>query len=390
MSIEASLPRYAYAYKGFVKEGKVFKGYLICKSQAEALDRLKKRQLNVYYCQKAPFFYLKALKSRWQRGASLKTVCTYLDMFIAHGFSVYKALHLTQLTLGEQPLADRLDDILYDISQGKSLSWAFNQHEEFRDTLFIGTLRMAEKADSLTQIWQHFKIYYERKSYVLKKLSGTLILPFITLTLMVALCVIWYTLLAPEMYHLTRQSHTQSLASQPSQITSLLLILPLLGISIGVFSRAVPRRRIFSFLKKHLIWKTKYLMHFLYLLKVQASCGLLLSESLMNIHETVLSFQPITEKILKGLTGGLSMSQAFKATHIFPREVTELIYIAEQTGDFTKSINILAATYDQRFDQQLQRLTQFIPTCLTLFLGLLMVMYICMFQGAYQSITELF
>ena len=59
--------------------------------------------------------------------------------------------------------------------------------------------------------------------------------------------------------------------------------------------------------------------------------------------------------------------------NVFPRLLTEMVLIGEQTGTLDASLNTLATYYEQRVDQRINNLTSMLEPALTTVIGAVVV-----------------
>jgi type IV pilus assembly protein PilC len=282
------------------------------------------------------------------------------------------------------------------VSEGMTLSQAFEKFPQTFDNLTFHLIKAGEESASLTVICEHISNYQSKISQLKRRLKKALFYPILLFSISLIISIGLLVFIVPQFEQLFENAGTklpfltQIILSFSNfiqhNIFFILIFLCMLSLILYY-----ARKRLLIFLI-HIpllgkILKKIMLSRFAYTLSVVLTAGIPLTKSL-HISTQVLQ-HPHFEKALlhinESVTKGEKISEAFKQTNLFPPLLIQFLIISEQSSSLAFYLNKLAQVYDEETEEQLNTLTFLIEPLIMIILGLfiggmIIAMYLPIFE----------
>lgn len=342
---------------------------------------------------------------RRMRPREVLTFSTELSDLLAAGMTLGNALNL----LANQKTGRAGDAIITqvrdDIIKGSSLSGALAKHPRSFSSLYVSMIRAGEESGQLPEVLRRLVKHYEMLQEVRDKIITALVYPAIVVTLGVVtmLVIVWYVLpkFAPIFEEL---GSTLPLSTQMLVFISHVMvrygffIIGLLVVFSALAWRAVKT-------EKGRLWWHGFILK-LPLVKGVISAGIysnfartlatLLSNGVpvlraLGIVEQTIGNAVIAREIRNArdkVTDGTSISGPLASGRVFPKMMTDMLAIGEQTGDVSRALTHVANRYENQLNRSIKILTTALEPILILVIAVMVGFIAVSIVSAVFSLTN--
>ncbi|MHC4269514.1 MAG: type II secretion system F family protein [Planctomycetota bacterium] len=283
-------------------------------------------------------------------------------------------------------LKNVIEEIIFDINGGDTLSIAMSKHPKVFDKIYVNIINAGEISGALNIVLERLAIYREKTLKLKRKVISSMVYPA---TVVAASCAI---LSAIMIFVIPKFANM----FQEMDIVLPWLTTRLINVSNFLFTHwysifAVP---IVSFVFFKLIEKVEKCRLIIDRLKFKIPIfGNLINKSVISrftrtLATLISSGVPILEALynIKDITGNLAMSKAVTKIHdcvregesiasplrdskIFETMVVNMVEIGEQTGELDKMLVKIADYYDNEIESIVESLTSMLEPSIVIFLG---------------------
>lgn len=365
-----------YTYQARTKQGEKVEGTIEANTRREATAEIERRgQVPVS---------VKAQESKaagtgpkagftWRRKEKMGTrdvliFTTELSDLLASGMTLGNALNCLANRRsgdGEDAIITRLRD---DIVRGSSLSEALAQQPDTFTTLYVSMIQAGEASGALAEVLQRLVEHYERVQDVKEKVTMALVYPMIVMIMGAATLIFSMVFVVPK-FEMVFAQLGQALPLPTRMLIAMSSWLSRYGwlalIGIVVFSIMMSR---YVKTARGMVWWHGRLLKAPLIRGVVASgiysnfartLGTLLANGVpvlqaLGIVERTVGNVIIGHEIAKArakVTDGTTISGPFAEGGVFPRMLTDMLSIGEQTGDMATSLAHIAHRYENELDR---------------------------------------
>lgn len=360
------------------KTGKKKKGKVTMGSRADAIEQLKQQGLAIVHVMEIkPSIWKKDLNIHI--GSPVKTkdfvvFCRQLATLLHSGVTVVDSLRLLSDQAKTKPFKEALEKIYKDVRSGVSLSDACAAYPKIFDKVFVNMIRAGELSGNMDEVLERLATFFEKEHNTREKVKSALTYPIVVSIIAAVVVTFLLTNVIPKF--------TNTLVASGGEIplpTAIVLAIsdflvgywyvPLAGILLTLIS--------FSYIKK--TPKGSYIIDYL-LLKMPIFGTLIQKSAIARMTRTLSSLFISAVPILQSLTmvaeivnneviarvliesreslrAGDTLSEPLEKSWIFPKLVTHMISIGEQTGQLDTMLEKIADFYEQDVDHMASRLS---------------------------------
>ena len=307
-------------------------------------------------------------------GRDVLVFTTELSDLLASGMTLGNALN----TLGNRQSGRDSDEIIKtlrdDIIRGASLSDALARHPDSFANLYVSMIRAGEASGALAEVLRRLVDHFERVQETKEKVVMALVYPLIVLVMGVATLIFSMVYVVPrfkvvfEQMGQTLPLPTRMLIASSGWLVKYGWAAAIVGVILGVlFQRSLKtprgRRAWDAFLLKipliRGVVSCGIYANFARTLSTLLANGVAVLQALGIVEKTVGNLV-IGEEIRKArerVTDGTTISGPLAAGKIFPRMLTDMLAIGEQTGDMPGSLNHIARRYENELNRHIKIFT---------------------------------
>lgn len=395
-----------YRYRACNAHGHIAEGELEAASPAELEARLRGRGLEPILVKPARPGWLPGRRRVARR--ELIHFCFHLEQLLGAGVPVLDALADLADGQGHGGLKAIAADLSAEVERGQPLSSAMSQHPQVFDEVFRCMLRAGEETGELAPILRQIADDLARADELGANARKLAIYPVVVGSVLSVAVVVALTQVVPQVATLFK-SNGQTLPlstrlligfsnwfSRYGWLLPLLLIAPPVVLSIAASRRPALRRRLHAFsLRLPLVGPIRQRLA---LARVASLIGMLYASGITVIDALASAARATPNLAIRDgietagvyIASGQGIASAFESTGLFPRLVTRMLRVGEQTGRLDSALGQLVYFYERDAREAIERLQASIEPALTVVMGLLMLwIAIAVLGPIYDIITHL-
>lgn len=300
------------------------------------------------------------------------------------GLSAGEAVRLLSLRLKDKNLKALSRAIWESLSEGRTLSHAFEQIPKTFDRQTVSLIRAAEATGNLNEVLQRLIEHFTEQKEMRQKLVTALVYPFFVCFLAFGVILFFVFFLMPRLQSLlaslggklpfTTQMLVSSADFMKQYAVIILPIIAVLVIALWRWHQTEPGRRAidawmiqFSLPRSFVLETT--LLNFTQILAVLLENGIPTAEALRLTERTVtnLTVQAGLHEATDRVLEGESLSTSLAKTGYFPDLLLDRLAVGESTGKLAPCLRDIAKNYAKQHTRRLHALTNVISSGVLLF-----------------------
>lgn len=381
------MPKFTYSAKD--RQGELRKGTIETSDAKQVIRLLAKRGLVAINIQEKNSSENSFLGKFFNKVSftDLVIMTRQLSTMIESGLVLSDALEILVDQQDNKRFKAVLVDISDDVKNGMDLASAFEKHPEVFPQLYCSLVRAGEESGKLDTVLTQLATNLERDREFRSKVRGAMIYPILVIGLMFVVMTIMMVFVVPRLVGFYTQSNielpitTQILIGMSSFMTNFwwLIILGFIGGFFG-FQRWVntPSGH-FQFdaimLKTPVVGRVvrgTALTNFTRTFGLLTHAGLPILDSINIVSNIVgnLVYKKALVECYKGVERGLTLSSQLEQSGVFPKIVSQMIRVGEETGKVDQISFKLAEYFESETDNLVKNLTVIIEPAILVILGL--------------------
>ena len=332
----------------------------------------------------------------------LALLCSQLAICLQAGMPLVVCLTHTAQNQTDPPIRQLLEGVAEDVRAGASLADAFEQQKSPLPPVFLQTVRAGESSASLASSFQQLAHYYDRQAAVSSAVGSAMIYPMMLILTAIAVIVIIMVYAVPVFEEsFSRMGNALPTATAIligisrflSENALLLAVLTVITVLSLLFLVRTPRGSLIAanvlltFPGIGNVNRMQGAAMFSTTLSSMLSAGLTLPDALAVTADTLEN--PLLAQELRqaaqGLRDGQTLAQGLGESAHFPKLLTELTAVGEETGTLTQTLTLAADYYRTEVETAVKRALGILEPCIILVLAsmvvfILLAVYLPMFQ----------
>lgn len=377
-----------YSYNARDLSGIDHKGTIETTDPSSVARVLSKKGMVVTFIKEKKNNNLKLFDSFFNRVAFEDVVVAtrQLATMIESGLVLSEAMDILVDQQSNKKLKTALEEISRDIKNGLDLTSAIKKHPDIFPPLYGNLIKSAEQAGNLDVVLVQMADNMEKEREFRGKVRGAMIYPVIIFLMMGAVMAIMIFFVIPRLTSLYTQSSidlplpTKILIGVSSFFLSywwiMLIVAILIGIGLNRMLANPEGRYIFdAFLLKvpvvGRIIRGTVLTNFTRTFGQLSSAGVPILEALQTIKDITTNrvYKKALEDTYLGVERGLTFSAQLDAVGVFPKIISQMFKVGEETGKIDKVAFKMADYFESEVDNMLKNLTVLIEPIVLVVLG---------------------
>jgi MSHA biogenesis protein MshG len=413
-----------YAWRGRNAGGQVVEGQLEAVSEGDAVDQLQAMAVVPIHIaasgaktHSGTASWLTRVKSylsrldKWVALASQKPILTEdLLMFTRQMYTLSKAgvpimrgLEALKFSAVKPAMLDVLNDIFFNLQQGKNLSTAIDTHPKVFGSFYVSMVKSGEMTGRLTEVFLRMHAHIAFEHDVRGRIKQAIRYPMYVMGALATALVVINVFVMPgfsEVYDGLEADLpiiTRGLLTFSELMVSWWPLLLFLAVAIWLSVKGVLRTPVGCYywdrLKIRLpiigdIILKSTLARFAHGLALSNQSGVPLVQSLSLVAETVNNTYVggRIRKMRQGIERGKSIAFCSDATGIFEPVALQMIAVGEESGQLDEMLIELADMYERETDYSIKAMTAAIEPILVVFIG---AMVLLLALGVYLPMWDL-
>ena len=378
----------SFSYTVQDAQGQAHTGVLEAATQDEAISSLQQKGMLILALEEAASKQEKAKKAGGKvTGQDLVFFGEQLSTLIGGGVPLVRAVSLLGDNADSAGLSACLSQVAKDLSTGSSLSKAMEKHPKIFDTLWVQLVAAGEASGQLPATLKQVTAYTASSEAASGKIVTALMYPAVLMMMscgVLGFFIVWVVPMFAEVF----KSFNLELPPLTKFIIwfSLLVSHNLILIVLAVGGSVYSFKKFMATDAGNLLWSKFVLavplfgsiMYGMLLERMLSTlCTLLRSGVsvvnalgiLENIFATNLIFQRAITEVRKEVTTGKPLSACFRKTGVFPKLVTEMMAMGEESGKLPEMLETMGHFYAERTDQFMRRFTSLIDPIMIVGIG---------------------
>ena len=401
-----------YDYQTIGHDGKRTKGQIEASNEVAAAQLLRQQGLTPLAITSADTLMRREIRiPGLGNGTSLKDLSIFARQFATmtqSGMSLLRSLAVLEDQAPKPSLKKALGEVRLDIEGGMSLSGALGKHPKVFPALMVAMIRAGETGGFLDSALDRIATNFEKDAALRGKIKSALTYPVMVLAFSVVMIAAVLIFIVPVFEKMFAQLGgelplpTQIIVSASNTIAwSGPLTVALTTVFVVLFKREMRNRPALRLrmdkLKLRLpvfgplftkIAISRFARNFGTLLSVGIPVMQALSVVGATTGNAVIS--EALKDVQASVRDGLPMSAPLTKHTVFPRMVTQMMEVGEESGQISQMLEKIADFYDREVDDAAESLTAALEPIMVLFMGALIGgMVVCLYLpmfSVYQNI----
>jgi len=368
-------------------------GYVLIKADLEG-EEIKRKK-----------FKISLLSLRWVSLTEKMMFTRNLQVMIAAGISLPRALGILALQTRSKKFKKTLLNVAEEITRGKSFSDSLAKHPDIFSELFTSMIKVGEEAGTLEEVLKTLTQQMEREYELKSKIKGAMIYPAVIICAMLGIGFLMLIMVVPKLAETFRELKielpptTKLVISFGTFLAEKWFFCILIAISLFFIFRIILKTKggkrmidslslkipiISPIIKKTNSASTVRTLSSLFASGVPIVRSLeIVSESLGNIYFREAMAQA-AEKVRKGS----KLSEALRPYQdIYPSIIIQMIEVGEETGETSDVLGKLADFFETEVGNATKNLSAIIEPVLMLIIGAVVGFFaISMIQPMYSML----
>lgn len=379
-----------YSYKAIKKDGAVAAGEKMAEDKATLVTLLRKEGLSVVTIEEN--------KSRdwmkniviWSGGVKEQDIISFaknLGKMIGAGLPMVRSLEIMEKQAKPGKFKTVLQNINDQVTKGKAVSDALEDHSDVFSKLFVSMLRAGEEGGNLAESLAIVGEQMEKTYLLKKKIKGAMMYPGVIMCAMIIIGVLMLMFVVPtltttfeglgiELPLSTRMVIGTSDFLRNNILASLFGVIALVTVS-GMYARSKQGKRVLDFVflhtpvirditKKVNAARTARTLSSLLSSGVEYTTAVGITENVMQNSYYKAIMKDAGDVIVKG--GNISEIFA-KNEKLYPLFVSEMSAVGEETGKLAEMLHEVAKFYEEEVEQKTKDMSTVIEPFLMIVIG---------------------
>lgn len=310
-----------------------------------------------------------------------------LATMVQAGIVLSEALDILEEQQENKKFKEVLGQVSRDIKAGLDLASALKKHPSVFPPIYGNLVKAGESSGKLDTILLQMATSFEKEREFRSRVRGAMIYPILVLIMMGVVILIMMFFVIPRLVGLYTQSGielplpTKILIGSSSFLTNywwMLLILIVVSVyAIRKWLETESGREKFDtiLLRIPIIGKviaTTSLTNLTRIFGLLISAGVPILDSLIIVSDVISNrvYKQTLKRGYQGVERGLPLSTQLDQQHIFPKMVSQMIKVGEETGKLDEISFKMADYYESEADNLIKNLTVVIEPIILIILGI--------------------
>ena len=379
-----------FYYKAVEKGGQEIEGSIEATNNDAAINALQRRELIIVELNPAEggsFFDKKLNLFSRVKMKDVVILSRQLSTLINASVPILTIFRLLASETESPELQSKLTNVVDSIQGGVSISAALAKHGDVFSPFYVNMVKAAEESGKLPETFSYLADYLERSYQLLQKSRNALIYPIFVISVFIAVMILMLVLVIPQLTSILTDAgqeipvFTKIIIGTSDFFRNygvvLLIMLVLLVIIVWRYVRTDAGRLAADKFKLSIPY-IGTLYERIYLTRVADSLNMLLDSGIPMVRSLEITADVVGSEVYKRvllesvdiIKGGSSVSETFARYPEFPRIVTQMVRIGEETGKIGYILKTVSRFYTQEVKSAIDVLVGLIEPIMIVVLGL--------------------
>ncbi|MEI6859479.1 MAG: type II secretion system F family protein [Shewanella sp.] len=366
-----------YKYRGRDAQGQQVTGVVDANSESAAADLLMSRSVIPLELKETKEKQDLSLTDLFKSKVSLSELQIFSRQMYSltrSGIPILRAIAGLSETTHSQHLRNALNDISEQLTAGRPLSSAMNQHQDVFDALFVSMIHVGENTGKLEDAFFQLAGYIEREQETRRRIKAAMRYPtFVLIAITIAMVILNIMVIPKFAAMFARFGADLPWATQLLIGTSNLFVNYWPAMLVGVIGTYIGIRYWYHSEKGEKQWdkwklripavgsiiERSTLSRYCRSFSMMLSAGVPMTQALSLVADAVDNAY-MHDKIVamrQGIESGESMSRVSNNSQLFTPLVLQMVAVGEETGQIDQLLTDAADFYEGEVDYDLKNLT---------------------------------
>lgn len=377
-----------YKYKVITEEFKLKEGLFQASDLEIARRHLLDNQWQIIQLEEVPEVD-RWLGRRFEskvRTESIAAFCSQLAMLIRSGVNMVRSLDILQAQMADKRLKALVRDLHRGVSRGSSLAQSMREAGDAFPELLISLAAVGEESGNLDAVLVSMATYYERESFVRKKIANAAVYPVILSVVLVGLVAFFINFILPQISSLLKDNNqalpliTQlMLAGTNFLVSNAIFLAGGFAVLVLALHQAFKKPR-YRYIRDQFLLRLPLLGKTLkdtITARFARTMAVFLHASIpivptFNSMEGVIGNEVGRQALLAAkelVIHGDTLHDAFGEQGFFDPLVIQMMMVGEETGRLEELMEEMANHYDKLVEVGISRLIALVEPVFTLIIG---------------------
>jgi len=361
-----------FSYKAVDKSNKIQSGTVTAPTSSEVSAELQKKGLK-------PISIKSETTLKTSQGIlpviEKISFCRYVSTMLAAGLSLTEGIGVLKDEAKHPLMKQILNDVLYHLERGQTLSQALSLYPRAFDQFFIALVKAGEISGTMSESFQYLEAKIRSEYSINQKIKGALVYPGFIVAAMAGIGGVMMFFVMPQIGKVFMSmsvpipAFTKLMFSTALKMASYkiqIIIGTILAVMAGFifFKQPIGKKLILKVITpipvvKNLIYQMD-VARFCRIFSTLIASAVPITESL-NIALSSLTnpiYQKKTKTIVDAVTQGRTIASVFKENKLFPPLLIQMIAGGEKSGTLDKTLSDLSAFYEGEVEEAVKNSTQ--------------------------------
>lgn len=316
----------------------------------------------------------------------LAIFCRQFYTMLNAGVSITNAISILSNELPNKKLREILSDIEDDIKKGETLSESMARHKKYFPQLLISMVESGEVSGNIDEMMLRMSVHFEKEYKLNNKIKSAMTYPSVLSVVAIGAVMFIMTFVMPTFVDMFEEEGialpliTRAMLGASKFLSNnlifILIFIAMLVVVFNAYKKTPNGIVVMSKLKLSLpvlgtLNKKIIVSRFTRTLSTLLSAGVSLVHALPTVAG-VLENKVAEDAILKireRVVRGDGLSSPIRENDIFPKMLSSMIKIGEESGSLDDILNKTADFYDDEVEQAIQTATSLIEPLLIVVMG---------------------
>lgn len=308
-----------------------------------------------------------------------------LATMLSSGIALEESLKILQEESSNTAVKDIFREVIEDIEAGSSFSGAIEKHPDLFSRVYIAMTKSGEASGKLEEVLLQLADSIENENSIISRIRSAMVYPIFIILAMIGVGALMMVRVIPQLKSIFLESGV-SLPFSTRVLISLsdflinqwyiaLLIIILIVVAVRYYLRSHNGQVLVNQVQARFpgkIGQDLYMARFSRTMSMLTKAGVPIIQSL-DITAGVMNniiYQESLSQAAGQVERGLPLSTPLAQNRFFPRIVSQMILVGEQTGRLDTILEKLSSYYDQELDRIVRGLSSLIEPVIIVILGI--------------------
>ena len=311
-----------------------------------------------------------------------------LASFVKSGVPILKGLSIISDQSENPAFKKVLEDIRFDIKEGASFSETLKKHPKIFNPLYVAMVNSGESSGNLQEALLRVTEHRQKQEAIVARVRSALAYPVLMTIVGAGTVFFMLTFVMPRLMRVFTRidqelpAPTQFLISLSTALQHGWMWLLAAIIAAVIFAKQAPKSKAQKMFVSRLKLRLPIVGSLVYkseLAQFNRTLELLVKSSIpilkaIKISIPILNNMVIQDELLKSyqdLEQGSSFGKSLAQSKIFPKFMTSLIVVGEESGRLDEALGEIAGTYERDMDEAVKVMTSLLEPILILVMGVI-------------------